>query len=167
MCGYWVVPCIRTGCTFCVFRIFAEAKQWQKHSIYGNTKQLYCRGGNLPPTGPEGRNRGTFVSVTIKLETPVIQALSVSGVEESTTWDNEPPQDKNCHMGRFLDCARNDMSGGGTVQPNGLYFQRSQPLPGLDGVGSTPLHCFVYGVLPFTGTGCIRYVAGGRLPPLR
>ena len=28
---------------------------------------------------------------------------SASGVEGSTTWDNEPPQDKTCHSGRFLD----------------------------------------------------------------
>ncbi len=27
---------------------------------------------------------------------------SVSGVEESTTWDKEPPQDKTSHLGRFL-----------------------------------------------------------------
>ncbi len=66
--------------------------------------------------------------------------------------------------------------------------QRSQPLAGLDGgaprsesksndcrgqshidfiVGSTPLHCSVYWVVPFNPTGCNCYVAGGRLPPLR
>ena len=28
---------------------------------------------------------------------------SVSGVEESTTLENEPPQDKACYLGRFLD----------------------------------------------------------------
>ena len=61
---------------------------------------------NLPPTGPQGRNRGTFTFVTAKLETSVIQALSASGVEESTTLDNEPPQDKTCHLGRFLDSLR-------------------------------------------------------------
>ena len=41
-----------------------------------------------------------------------------SGVEESTTLDNEPPQDKICNSGRFLDSLslpRNDMSGGGSV----------------------------------------------------
>ena len=40
---------------------------------------------------------------------------SASGAEESTTWDKEPPQDKTCHLGRFLGSlpfARNDMSGG-------------------------------------------------------
>ena len=31
---------------------------------------------------------------------------SASGVEESTTWDDEPPQDKTCHLGRFLDSLR-------------------------------------------------------------
>ena len=34
--------------------------------------QSGCSGGNLPPTGPEGRNRGTFGFVTIKPETSVI-----------------------------------------------------------------------------------------------
>ena len=37
-----------------------------------------------------------------------------SGVEESTTWDNEPPQDKTSNSGRFLDslCSgRNDNFG--------------------------------------------------------
>ena len=36
----------------------------------------------------------------------VIQAFSASGVEESTTWDNEPTQDKTCYLGRFLDSLR-------------------------------------------------------------
>ena len=66
----------------------------------------HCSGGNLPPTGPQGRNRGTFTLVTAKLETSVIQALSASEVEESTTLDNEPTQDKICHLRRFLDSLR-------------------------------------------------------------
>ena len=44
----------------------------------------------------------------------VIQALSVSGVEESTTLEEEPTHSKICHLGRFLDSfslARNDMRG--------------------------------------------------------
>ena len=32
--------------------------------------QSSCSGGNLPPTGPEGRNRGTFVSVTSQVPAP-------------------------------------------------------------------------------------------------
>ena len=61
----------------------------------------------------------------------------------------------------------------------------ASPSPGLDGgaprseskindcrgqshidfiVGSTPLHCSVYGVVPFTRTGYYCHVAGGRLP---
>ena len=31
---------------------------------------------------------------------------SVSGVEESTTWDDEPPQDEICYLSRFLDSLR-------------------------------------------------------------
>ena len=52
---------------------------------------------------------------------------SVSGVEESTTWDDEPPQEKACNLSRFLDShsfARNDMSGGGSGCPHGLYSGR-------------------------------------------
>ena len=37
----------------------------------------------------------------------------------------------------------------------------------LHGDESSPLHCSVYVVVPFNHTGCIRNVAGGRLPPLR
>ena len=53
---------------------------------------------------------------------------SASGAEESTTWDKEPPQDKTCHLGRFLGSlpfARNDMSGGGSgLYAQGLSLQR-------------------------------------------
>ncbi len=87
---------------------------------------------------------------------------SVSGVEESTTLDNEPPQDKTCYLGRFLDSlrfARNDMSGGVPINLTGCIRYGASPSPGLDGVGSTPLHCSVYGVVPFNLTGCIRYGA--------
>ena len=48
-------------------------------------------------------------------------------MEESTTLVNEPPQDKICHSGRFLDShslPRNDMSGGGTIHPHRLYSER-------------------------------------------
>ena len=38
--------------------------------------QSGCSGGNLPPTGPQGRNRGMFVSATAKPETPVIPTVA-------------------------------------------------------------------------------------------
>ena len=84
---------------------------------------------------------------------------SVSGVEESTTLVKEPTQDKTCCLGRFLDShsfARNDMPGGGSVLSTRVIFGA------LLGDESSPLHC----VVPFNRTGCIRDVAGGRLPPL-
>ena len=34
-----------------------------------------CSGGNLPPTGPEGRNRGTFVFVSSNAKTFVIDEV--------------------------------------------------------------------------------------------
>ena len=52
---------------------------------------------------------------------------SVSGVEESTTLEKEPPQDKICNSGRFLDShsfARNDMSVGSSGCPQELYSER-------------------------------------------
>ena len=93
----------------------------------------HCSGGNLPPPGPQGRKRGTFTFVTAKPETSVIQALSVSGVEESTTWDNEPPQGKTCCLGRFLGSLRSlgmTCREGSFIHPNGVYSQRGQPLAG-------------------------------------
>ena len=74
--------------------------------------------------------------------------------------DNEPPQDKTCCLGRFLDShsfARNDMSVGGSGLPARVLFGT------LLGDESSPLHC----IIPFNRTGYIRNVAGGRLPPLR
>ena len=95
---------------------------------------------------------------------------SVSGVEESTTWDDEPPQDKICCLRRFLDSvslARNDMPGGGFVLSTRVIFATvPAPRRGCSGDESSPLHCSVYRVLPFIRTGCICHVAGGRLPPL-
>ena len=58
----------------------------------------------------------------------VIQAFSVSGVEESTTLEDEPPQDKACCLGRFLGSlpfARNDMSEVVPFSPHRLYSLRS------------------------------------------
>ena len=110
-----------------------------------------------------------------------------SGVEESTTLDNEPPKDKICNSGRFLGSlpfARNDMSVGGAVLSAWVVFatlhggaprseSKSIDCRGqshLDSIDeSSPLHW----VIPYLGwyhsskTGCICNVAGGRLPPLR
>ena len=89
-----------------------------------------CSGGNLPPPGPQGRNRGTFPFVT------------TNGKTFSLHW----------------------------VVPfnrTGCIYHGASPSPGLDGVGSTPLHCTVYWVIPFNRTGCFCHVAGGRLPPQR
>ena len=50
-----------------------------------------------------------------------------SGVEESTTLEDGPTQDKACYLSRFLDShsfARNDMSICDSIQPHGLYSGR-------------------------------------------
>ena len=49
-----------------------------------DTRYPHCSGGNLPPTGPEGRSRGTFVSATAKPETPVIPTVA------QAEWRNPP-----------------------------------------------------------------------------
>ena len=90
-----------------------------------------------PLASPRGRAKVAF-SITPERTEPLPKKSatspiyhsdrSASGVEESTTWDDEPPQDKTCYLGRFLDShsfARNDMSGGGTIQPHRLYSGRS------------------------------------------
>ena len=54
---------------------------------------------------------------------------SASGVEESTTLENEPTQDNTCHLGRFLNShslPRNDMPLGGSGCSRGLYLGRSR-----------------------------------------
>ena len=50
-----------------------------------------CSGDNLSPTGPQGRNRGTFVSVTAKSETSVIPTTA------SAEWRNPPRGIRNNH----------------------------------------------------------------------
>ena len=72
----------------------------RNHPKYGTP---HCSGGNLPPPGPQGRNRGTFEFVTLNAKNACHSDRSVSGVEESTTWDNEPSQDKICYLRGFLD----------------------------------------------------------------
>ena len=73
---------------------------------------------------------------------------SVSGVEKSTTLLKEPTQGKICNSGRFLDSlllARNDMPGGGCIQPYGLHSLRTgtahRPFPtvSLGGCTSAPI----------------------------
>ena len=60
------------------------------------------------------RKDGT-VTEKHQLRPPICHSdRSASGVEESTTWDNESPQDKIRNLRGFLDSlrfARNDMSG--------------------------------------------------------
>ena len=86
-----------------------------------------------PPPGPQGRNRGTFVSATAKPETPVIPTVA------QAEWRNPPRGIMDHHKIKLatwedsstpFHSARNDMSGGGSVQPNGLYSPRCQPLAG-------------------------------------
>ena len=73
---------------------------------------------------------------------------SVSRVEKSTTLLKEPTQGKICNSGRFLDSlllARNDMPGGGCIQPYGLHSLRTgtahRPFPtvSLGGCTSAPI----------------------------
>ena len=78
----------------------------------------------------------------------------VSGVEESTTLVKEPTQDKACHLGRFLNSLslpRNDMSGGGSGQPHGLYSLRCLAMNHRRYIAYTVRR-----------NGC----SGGNLPPL-
>ena len=49
------------GCTTC-------GGEWY-HPHYGTP---HCSGGNLPPSGPQGRNRGTFVFVSSNLKAFVV-----------------------------------------------------------------------------------------------
>ena len=83
---------------------------------------------------------------------------------KSATWEDSSTP---FHFGR------NDMSGGGTIQPYRLYskrggrqiaaptgiipFNRTGCTQTLLGDESSPLHC----VVPFNRTGCIRDVVGG------
>ena len=95
--------------------------------------QSGCSGGNLPPTGPQGRNRGTFVSATAKPETPVIPTVA------QAEWRNPLRGIMNHHKIKLatwedsstpFHSARNDMSEGGSVHPHRLYSGRCQPLAG-------------------------------------
>ena len=47
-----------------------------------------------------------------------------------------------------------------------IFVTEPAPRRGWSGDESSPLHCSVYRGIPFNRTGCIRYVADGRLPPL-
>ncbi len=72
--------------------------------------------------------------------------------------DNEPPQDKICYSGRFLDShsfARNDMSGGGSVLSARVLFATSpgtahRPFPtvSLGGSTSAPIVPTMQNVVP-------------------
>ena len=81
------------------------------------------------------RKDGTVTDNTRKRPPVCHSDRSVSGVEESTTWQKVPTQGKICNLSGFLDSlcfARNDMSGGGFVQPSEFYLQRCQPLTRLE-----------------------------------
>ena len=61
-------------------------------------------------------------------KTYVIQALSVSGVEDSTTLENEPAQGKACNLSRFLDSLRSlGMTCRGVVPFNHTGYIRYVP----------------------------------------
>ena len=94
------------------------------------SKSIDCRGqshhnsiGNLPPATLQ------IQPVQVNKATPQVCHSDgrISGVEESTTLEYEPPQDKASNSGRFLDShllSRNDMLVGGSVQLNRLYTER-------------------------------------------
>ena len=86
-----------------------------------------------------------------------------SGVEESTTLEEEPTQDKTSNLGRFLDShsfARNDMSVGGSALSTRVVFAAFPERH----IGRSLR--FRWWLLPFIHTGYIRNVAGGRLLPI-
>ena len=81
--------------------------------------------------------------------------------------ENEPPQDKTCYSGRFLDSLRSLGMTYREVFPfnrTGYIRYGASPSRGWSGDESSPLHCTVYQVVPFTSTGSTSNVAGGRLP---
>ena len=89
---------------------------------------------------------------------------SASGVEESTTLENEPTQDETCHSGRFLDShsfARNDMSGVVPFCQHRLYLPRSgtahRPFPtvSLKGSASATVVPTMLAALPLAGGPCL------------
>ena len=49
----------------------------------------------------------------------------------------------------------------------GYIYNGASPWRGWMALGQRRYICTVYRVIPFTRTGYIRYVAGGRLPPLQ
>ena len=134
-----------------------------------DTRYPHCSGGNLPPTGPQGRSRGTFVSATAKPETPVIPTAA------QAEWRNPPrgrKYQRKVKSATWEDSttpfhyARNDISGGWSRLTERVIFATvPAPRRGWMALGQRRYICTVYWVLPFTRTGYICYVAGGRLPP--
>ena len=145
---------------FCPHRLYSLRCLAMNHRRYiaYSVRRTGCSGGNLPPLAV--RPVVGHLDLLQSNQKRLSFRPERSGVEESTTLDNEPTQDKTCYLGRFLDShslPRNDMSGGGSVLSARVIFVT------LHGDESSPLHC----VVPFNRTGCIRNVAGGRLPNLR
>ena len=136
-----------------------------------DTRYPHCSGGNLPPTGPEGRSRGTFVSATAKPETPVIPTAA------QAEWRN-PPRGRKYQRKvksatgkiprlRFTTLGMTYRGGWSRLTKRVIFATVPAPRRGWMALGQRRYICTVYWVLPFTRTGYICYVAGGRLPPLR
>ena len=70
-----------------------------------------------------------------------------------------------CNLSGFLHSADATVGmtylGGGSVYPHRLFLPRPR-----NGTQAVP-YVFAGGWIPFNRTGCIRNVAGGRLPPLQ
>ena len=112
---------------------------------------MQLSGGQLPIGGFVYWHRlylqrsGTVTDNTSHVPPVCHSDRSDSGVEESTTWDKEPTQDKTCYSGRFLDSLRSLGMTCRWVVPislTGCIRYGASPSPGLDGVGSTPLHLY-------------------------
>ena len=111
------------------------------------------------------------VAVPTQKEAFVIWALSVRGVGESATSEEEPTQDKACNLGRFLDSLRSLGMTYRQVVPfihtgciRRIPGTAHRPFPTVSLVGGSINHTGyirnVAGVKPFIHTGSIRNAAG-------
>ena len=100
-------------------------------------------------------------------KTPVIPTAA------SAEWRNPPRWVTNQHKIKLATredssthCVSLGMTCRGVVPFNqtGCIRYVASPWRGWSGDESSPLHCTVYWVIPFTGTGYFCHVAGGRLP---
>ena len=121
---------------------------------------MYRRGGNLPPA--------TWQKQPVWLNDTTSRHVIPSERSESR---NPLKQQILPCVGtfllrrRFLHSADAPVGmtyrGGISFIPTGCNCHGASPSPGLDGVGSTPLHCSVYWVIPFNRTG---YICHGASP---